>query len=118
MQFLGISKEFSLRGEAQYDTIGAFWDEMAEKYGLESLLGLGYKWENGKIFYAIGLKSGIIDGADFCLELPDRGWTAVVGKTDELKEIYQEIYKSGRLKYEIEEFYENGSCKIRYIRQG
>jgi predicted transcriptional regulator YdeE len=116
MQFLGISREFSLYDEEQYLTIGAFWDEMTERYGLESLLGLGYKWENGTIFYAIGLKNGVIDGADFCLELPDRGWTTVDGKTDELKKIYDEIYKNGRLKYEIEEFYEDGSCQIRYYR--
>lgn len=116
MQFLGISREFSLYDEEQYVTIGAFWDEMTERYGLESLLGLGYKWENGTIFYAIGLKNGVIDGADFCLELPECGWTTVDGKTDELKKIYDEIYKGGSLKYEIEEFFEDGSCQIRYLR--
>ncbi len=116
MQFLGISKEFSLYGEEQYDTIGAFWDETAEKYGLENLHGLGHKWENGKIFYAIGLKNGVIDGANFSLSLPECGWTTVEGKTDELKQIYNEIYKNGRLKYEIEEFFEDGSCQIRYLR--
>ena len=118
MTFQGISREFSLACEEQYDTIGAFWDELTKIYGLEALLGLGYKWENGKIFYAIGLKSGIIDGCNFSIELPNGGWEAVSGETKKLKEIYDEIYKSGRLKYEIEEFYENGSCKIRYIRQG
>lgn len=116
MTFLGIAREFSLAYEEQYDTIGAFWDEMAEKYGLESLLGLGYKWENDKISYAIGLKDGIIDGCNFSIKLPESGWEIATGETEKLKEIYQEIYKSGRLKYEIEEFYEDGSCQIRYYR--
>ena len=58
MLFKGISKEFSLLNEDQYNTIGDFWDEMASIYGLENLQGLGYKWVDDKIFYAIGLKAG------------------------------------------------------------
>ena len=60
MFFKGISREFSLQNEDQYNTIGAFWDEMALLYGLENLQGLGYKWAGDKIFYAIGLKIGDI----------------------------------------------------------
>ena len=60
MIFVGLSKEFSLENEDQYNTIGNFWDEMSLIYGLENLLGLGYKWENGIIYYAIGLKNGFI----------------------------------------------------------
>ena len=116
MLFIGISKDFSLKNEDQYNTIGAFWDEMAELYGLESLLGLGYKWEDGMISYAIGLKDGAIAGANLKLELPDNGWTVVKGRTDDLKEIYDEIYRSGRLKMEIEEFAVDGSCVIKYLR--
>ena len=40
MTFIGISRTFSLIGEDQYNTIGAFWDEMSDIYGLESLEGL------------------------------------------------------------------------------
>ena len=116
MIFRGISKSFSLSGEAQYETIGAFWDNMEELYGLENLRGLGYLWQGGQIHYAIGLKSGDIEGYNFEIALPDCGWTAVSGKTDELKDIYDEIYKSGALKYEIEEFYTDGSCEIKYYR--
>ena len=50
MLFKGISKEFSLLNEDQYNTIGSFWDEMEALYGLENLQGLGYKWEKGVIF--------------------------------------------------------------------
>ena len=116
MIFFGISKDFSLVGEDQYNTIGKFWDDMAEIYGLENLRGLGYRWENDVIYYAIGLKNGRIDGYNISIELPDDGWTSVSGKTEFLKEIYDEIYKDGRLTYEIEAFYENGDCNIKYYR--
>ena len=39
MIFIGISREFSLKDEDQYNTIGAFWDEMSLIYGLENLQG-------------------------------------------------------------------------------
>ena len=116
MLFTGISRKFSLTNEEQYNTIGAFWDEISLIYGLENIQGLGYKWENGIIFYAIGLKDGTIKEANFHLELPNDGWTIVDGETYQLKSIYDEIYKSGPLKYEIETFTENGKCQIRYYR--
>ena len=37
--------------------------------------------------------------------------------TEKLKELYDEIYKDGRLQYETEEFFLDGSCHIKYIRQ-
>ena len=40
----------------------------------------------------------------------------VKGKTDNLKQIYDKIYKDGILQYEIETFDENGNCEIRYYR--
>ncbi len=116
MIFKGISREFSLFNEEQYNTIGAFWDEMAGIYGLERLRGLGYLWSGGKIFYAIGLKDGDIRGYDLCIELPDENWCEVDGRTDRLQEIYEEIYKSGALKYEIETFDDDGKCHIKYYR--
>ena len=116
MIFKGISKEFSLINEDQYNTIGDFWDEMASLYGLENLQGLGYKWADGKIFYAIGLKVGNIKNYNLCIELPDANWITVNGETKSLKDIYNEIYKLGALKYEIETFSENGKCQIKYYR--
>ena len=95
MLFIGISKEFSLLNEDQYNTIGDFWDEMALIYGLENLQGLGYLWKDNKISYAIGLKVGKIKDFNLSIELPDENWTEVHGKTTNLKEIYDEIYKSG-----------------------
>ena len=116
MIFKGISKDFTLTGEQQYDTIGQFWDEMALLYGLENLQGLGYRWHNNTISYAIGLKKGIIKDYNVGVTLPDEGWTHIYGETDQLKEIYDEIYKNGHLQYEIETFYENGKCEISYYR--
>lgn len=117
MVFKGISKTFLLTDEQQYDTIGRFWDEMAQLYGLENLQGLGYRWEDQEISYAIGLKEGCIKGFNVTIELPDDGWVSADGKTDCLKALYDEIYKDGPLQYEIETFFENGSCHISYRRQ-
>lgn len=116
MIFVGISKEFSLKNEDQYNTIGDFWDEMSNLYRIEDLVGLGYKWENNKIYYAIGLKEGIIDNQNFCISLPDDGWSVLCGETENLKNIYNDIYKMGKLKYELETFDESGKCQIKYYR--
>ena len=116
MLFVGILKEFSTKGEDQYNTIGAFWDELELIYGLENLQGLGYKWEKDKIYYAIGLKKGMIKDANFTFELPNEGWSIAEGYTDNLKQIYDEIYLAGPLKYEIETFSEEGKCIIMYYR--
>lgn len=89
---------------------------MALLYGLENLQGLGYKWADNKIFYAIGLKVGDMKDYNVRIELPDVGWAVVDGKTEDLKAIYDEIYKFGPLKYEIETFFENGKCRIKYYR--
>ncbi len=116
MIFKGISRVFSLKNDEQYNTIGAFWDELSEIYGLENLQGLGYCWKNDEITYAIGLKTGEIEGSNFSMELPDEGWETAKGRTDNLREIYKELYKISTLGLEIETFYENGDCEIKYQR--
>ena len=116
MLFKGISRVFSTENEAQYQTIGAFWDEMSGIYGLENLRGLGYNWTKDTIEYVIGLKEGTIGGTNCEVVLPDDGWTTVRGRTDDLGRIYDRIYADGRLTYEIETFTEEGDCEIRYYR--
>lgn len=116
MIFNGISKVFKLTNEQQYETIGQFWDEMALIYGLENLHGLGYKWDNDEIYYAIGLKSGEVENCNFSILLPDDGWVKVSGETKHLKALYDEIYQNGRLTYEIETFHEDGRCDVSYYR--
>ena len=118
MLFTGISKVFSTENEKQYETIGAFWDEMSEKYGLENLRGLGYNWTQNSMEYVIGLKDGIIDQANCKVELPDDGWKTVRGKTAALSLIYNRIYEDGSLTYEIETFTDAGDCEISYYRSG
>ena len=117
MIFKGICRKFSLKNEDQYNTIGAFWEEMEAKYGLESLRGLGLHWSGDTMLYAIGLKDGEIKDYNLKIALPDDGWTSVDGETENLKEIYDEIYLGGALDFEIETFYENGKCNILYYRK-
>lgn len=116
MEFTGISRTFSTVGEQQYKTIGAFWDEMSAIYGMENLRGLGYGWTDTTIEYAIGLKDGVIEGANCKVKLPDDSWVTVTGKTSELGKMYNEIYRDGALKYEIETFDDDGNCVIMYCR--
>ena len=116
MEFKGVSKVFDLTDEQQYETIGQFWDEMTALYGLENLRGLGYAWQGNTMSYAIGLKSGDIENYNVQITLPDDGWFTAKGQTDDLKSMYDEIYKNGRLQYEIELFYEDGTCEINYYR--
>ncbi len=115
MKFVGIKRVFSTKNEGQYATIGAFWNEMSAKYGVDNLMGLGCNWTDNSIEYVIGLKNGTIPEADYEINLPDQ-WIIACGKTENLSQIYDEIYKDGALLYEIEEFDQNGNCRIRYCR--
>lgn len=116
MEFKGISSIFSTIGEQQYHTIGAFWDELSERYGKENLRGLGYNWTSTSIEYVIGLTDGEIDGWNVSVTLPKDGWKRVQGRTEKLGEIYRDIYKDGPLKYEVEMFDDDGNCVIDYVR--
>lgn len=115
MKFVGIRKEFSTLNEEQYNTIGAFWDELSAIYGRENLMGLGCDWTENSIAYVMALKNGKIPNANYEIELPDH-WTTVKGRTEKLESIYAKIYEEGSLKFEIEEFDEEGNCQIRYCR--
>lgn len=115
MKFIGIRRVFSTQNDEQYNTIGAFWDEMSKVYGRDRLMGLGCNWTESSIEYVMALKEGIIAGANYEIELPD-AWTIAEGRTKNLAAIYDEIYKAGVLLYEIEEFDDEGNCKIRYCR--
>lgn len=123
MLFTGYCKTFSTQNEGQYDTIGAFWDQMSARFGRENLRGLGFGWKQNTIEYCIGLREGDIgpalevDGAVYRqVSLPDEGWLSYMGKTDELPLLYDEIYRDGALLYEIELFGEDGGCQILIYR--
>lgn len=120
MIFKGYSKVFSTINNKQYDLIGEFWDEMSFKYDLEDLRGLGFNWTETTIEYVIGLKNNKkFQNNNYEwkeMELPDGNWEITEGKTGDLEKIYNNIYKISSLKYEIEMFYKDGTCKIVYIR--
>ncbi len=123
MIFKGFSRVFSTANNEQYDTIGAFWDEMSARFGMENLQGLGFNWTSDTIEYAIGLKTGeagnalVIPCAEYKeIALPDDGWTKKRGRAEMLSELYDEVYLDGPLKYEIEVFYKNGDCEILFCR--
>ena len=116
MEFKGISKIFSTVGDQQYNDMGVFWDEVSERYGRKNLRGLGYNWTSTSIEYVIGLIDGEIEGWNRCVSLPDDGWERIKGRTENLKEIYNGIYKDGSLRYEIEMFDDNGNCIIDIVR--
>ena len=120
MIFKGHSKIFSTINNKQYESIGDFWDEMILKYGIENLRGLGFNWTETTIEYIIGLKNNEkFDNVNSIwkeIELPDDRWEIVVGKTDNLEKIYEDIYRISDLKYEIEKFNNDGTCEIMYIR--
>jgi len=125
MIFEGFSRVFSTVGDGQYETIGAFWDEMAARYSREALRGLGYNWTDTGIEYVIGLKEGTLpenaplpEGA--CrkrIELPDEGWLRYTGRTEDLGRMYDAIYRDGRLDAEIETFRDDGSCELMIYRK-
>lgn len=117
MEFKGISKTFSTVGDKQYETIGAFWDELSGIYGRERLRGLGYGWTDTSIEYVIGLINCEIEGWNANVKLPDVGWEYVSGRTEKLGEIYSNIYKDGPLTYEIEMFDDTGNCRIAFYRE-
>lgn len=116
MVFNGISRVFSTVNSQQYEAIGDFWNELSDRYGRSNLRGLGYNWTADSIEYVIGLKEGIIVGANCSVDLPDSGWQVVDGKTSNLSEIYEKIYHDGVLLFEIETFDDNGTCRIMYYR--
>lgn len=130
MIFKGLSAIFSTKGADQYNTIGKFWDYMSNIYGMENIRGLGYNWTDESIEYVIGLENnGSIDidlvelkkiGIDAIYKevvIPDQGWEKYEGKTNELQNIYNEIYSKGPLIYEIERFKNDGNCLIEFIRK-
>lgn len=116
MNFVGISKVFSTINNQQFETIGAFWDELSKKYGRSKLRGLGYNWTKDSIEYVIGLKEGEIEYANCSVILPDEGWITVQGKTSDIGKLYEQIYLNGVLQFEIETFSDYNECEIRYYR--
>lgn len=128
MKINGVLIRFDCTDNQQYDNIGKFWDFMSQLYPKEELKGVGYNWANDSFDYVIGADEGKYDFSLDCirkeypnsknvvLELPDRGWKVYTCKIEKLSELYDNIYKDGVLDYEIEEFDNDGECKISILR--
>ena len=127
MNFNGIKIRFDCKKNEQYKTIGDFWDFMHTEYPNHSFKGVGCNWLNDSFDYIIGDFATLDFGmdniknryptADYVeITLPEKGWQIYHGKFEKLSELYDEIYKSGVLDYEIEEFFPNGDCKISICR--
>ena len=76
------------------------------------------------VVYSIGIDSGVSSIIDSYAEVSNpigsevlsTKFTGTFSKTENLPKIYEDIYKISNLKYEIEMFNNDGSCKIMYIR--
>lgn len=110
MLFIGISRVFSTVNNQQYKEIGDFWDELSCRYSRDNLRGFGYNWVDDSIEYVIGLKDGVIQGANCTVNLQDSDWVSVVGKIASLDKLYEQIYKEGVLLFEIKTFDDEGNC--------
>ena len=125
MIFEGFGRRFSTANNAQYDAIGAFWDEMSARYGQENLRGLGCHWAQDSIGYVIGPKNGAFPEDEPAPEgtqrekliLPDHHWITYDGETERLSELYDGIYRDGPLDFEIETFSPDGKCRVMIFRK-
>lgn len=128
MRFCGISRVFSTENEIQYENIGQYWDDFASLYGREAIKGLGFNWAEHSTEYVLGtidhalpfdmekLREKYPDCVYKEVELPDSGWKAYAGQTEDLSDMYGKIYQEGPLKYEIESFFEDGSFFLEIYR--
>ena len=87
MLFKGIERTFSTENSCQFETIGAFWDELAAKYGRVNMQGLGCRGPNDNKPEFCSERCGIIlcekrksNGYSFCDECTDFPCADVVEK--------------------------------------
>lgn len=128
MRFHGVLIRFDCTDNKQYDAIGRYWDFMAKLFPKDKLKGLGFNWSSNSFDYVIGDNEGEFDyslpivyqtypaSKKVVIELPDDGWITYIGKLENIKNIYDAIYRDGTLDYEIEEFDTFGNCKISIFR--
>lgn len=106
MKFFGVKKLVAVDADyKQIDELTQFWQEMNAMYPGEQLLGLEANWIDQVSFeYYIGkIDEKWADDLEE-IEIPDDGWVEYTSLLDDeaIKAMYKEIYKRGRLDYEIE----------------
>ena len=130
MKIRGVQVRFDCKNGEQFEAIGRFWDRMRVFCSGESLLGVGFGWQNDTLCYLIGTENGVPEGAAEALstvfpgaviaelQLPDSGWKKYTATADTLDVLYTEIYKDGPLDYEIERFDASGKAEVAIWRKG
>lgn len=136
MKYRGYQLTVSCAAWEQLERLGEFWDYVAEKTGMEKIVGLGYGWKDDQFNYAVGviddeetlakLRAIDFENGGFApkyieIELPEMGeWTEYTGEAKKLREIYETQIDCYDRKYDYElEFFDSaGNVKIliHYVR--
>lgn len=125
MIFRGIKVTFLLENERQYVDIAKFWSIMEKYYDVNKLSGLGFNWTDTTMDYVIGFRDNSMTAAEldkikpyfrsaeYVIKLlPKDNWKKHIGHVSQIKEKYNELWKAGAIKYEIETFDEEGNMKL------
>jgi predicted transcriptional regulator YdeE len=123
MTYHGIKLTFNCKNHGQYTNIPIFFKVMQAAHPNTKLLGVGYSWKGSSFEYLIGnpehswfnieeVKRDLPKAELHTVELPDVGWETHKGLTRQLQDMYEKIWDMGDVKYEIEEFFEDGTCII------
>ena len=96
MKFFGEKRTIAVdENYTQVKVLGAFWDEIRERFPGESLLGLGTHWTESTFDYYIGKFDENWQGGTEIIEIPDDNWEEYhCAELDgEIEELYRKIYE-------------------------
>jgi hypothetical protein len=124
-------KRWSTVGKGQYSEISAFWNIVEKYVHCSRLQGFGCDWTDTDFLYGIIFLDKEIPEEclnevqntfpDITVEddypIPDNYEYTYEGETKNLDPLYDEIWSKGPLAYELEEFTDDGHCKISVIRK-
>ena len=124
-----LYRRWNTVGKAQLGGISAFW-QIVEKYvNCSKLQGFGCDWTDTDFLYGIIFTDGNIPeeclnevrntfpdtSMDTDFAVPSQYDEVYEGNTSELDPLYDKIWSKGPLAYELEEFTDDGHCKISVI---
>ena len=122
-------KRWSTVGKGQYSEISAFWNIVEKYVHCSRLQGFGCDWTDTDFLYGIIFLDKEIPEEclnevqntfpDITVEddypIPDNYEYTYEGETKNLDPLYDEIWSKGPLAYELEEFDDDGNCRISVI---
>ena len=122
-------KRWSTVDKGQYSEISAFWDIVEKYVHCSRLQGFGCDWTDTDFLYGIIFLDKEIPEEclnevqntfpDITVEddypIPDNYEYTYEGETKNLDPLYDEIWSKGPLAYELEEFTNDGHCRISVI---